>query len=301
MACTSLQPCSAETGSSIGTAFAAVLALMVGLASAPSQSQEIDYDRVIGRADQQRMLLEKMSKESILIALQVDAESHLKELKSAHALFNHIRVGLRQGNVTLGLPPTTNSGILDKLSLVDDLWPLFDNTVRKSVESGIVGRTEIDALAEISQPLREALDDTVEAYRAEAAKRQLHSLRFAVISTASQQRAMTQRMAKEFFLIAYGHEARKNKSRLKKSAALFARSLQALQKGDPEQKLIAPPSPSIRRQLEQVDSLWGQFKRLIGAAVTGDPPSQDEILKMSTLNAELLDALEETVSLYRAL
>lgn len=301
VAVSSVQSRSAKSGSPTHIALAALLALLLGLASTSSRSQQVDYDHVINRADQQRMLLEKMSKESILVALQVDAESHLQELGRAHALFNNVRIGLREGDTTLGLPATTNSDILAKLSLVDALWPLFDNAVRRGVESGALGRTEIDALAEMGPPLQEALEDITDAYRAEAVKRQLHSLRFATISAASHQRTLTQQMAKEFFLIAYGHELRKNRSRLKKSATLFARALQALQEGDQEQKLIAPPTLEIRHQLEQVGLLWNQFKPLVGAAVTGDPPNENEILKMSELNAELLDALEEAVILYRKL
>lgn len=301
MAARSLQSCSAGIGPLTRIALVLMLALVLGLVSTPSRSQQVDYDRVIKRAEQQRMLLEKMSKESILVAMEVDPDDHLKELKRAHALFNHIRVGLREGNATLGLPPTKNSDILTKLSLVDALWPLFDNTVRRGVESGAVGRTEIDALAEMSQPLREALDDTVKAYRAEASKQQLHSLRSTTINMAIQESTLTQRIAKEFLLIAYSHEVRKNRSRLKKSATLFGRSLEALQKGDRGQKIIAPPTTGIRRQLEEAGSLWSQFKPLIGAAMTGDPPSRDEILKMSELNTELLDVLEEVATLYREL
>ena len=283
----------------VAPALAALLVLC--LLSSPGRSEQVDYDRVIDRADQQRLLLEMMSTESILVALEVDAESHLKKLKRTHRLFNEVRVGLREGNAALGLPPAESSEVLDKLSLVDSLWPLFDNTVRKSVGAGKVGRTEIDALAEMSQPLEEALEDTVEAYGLEVNRQQLHSMRFTLISVASHQRTLTQRMAKQFLLIAYGHEARKNKSRLKKTASRFARSLRALQIGDQDQRLIAPPTEDIQAQLEQVNRLWLDFERLIREAVKGDPPNRREIQRLDELNSDLLAALEQTVTLYRKL
>ena len=127
------------------------------------------------------------------------------------------------------------------------------------------------------------------------------AVRFTLISVASHQRTLTQRMAKQFLLIAYGHEARKNKSRLKKTASRFARSLRALRSGDQEQRLIAPPTEDIRAQLKQVDRLWFEFERLIREAVKGDPPNRKEIRRLDELNSDLLAALEQTVALYRKL
>lgn len=292
---------SARIGRSPGVVLAAALFCAAGLVAAPSQAQEVDYGHVIDLVEKQGMLVEKMSKESLLIALQVDAESRLADLKDSHELFNSVRSGLRDGNPGLGLPPATNPDILDRLARVDDLWPLFDGAIRTSLRSGAVGRGEVDSLAELNQPLQEALGGAVDAYVAEATSHQLRSMLETAISTASRQRLLSQRMAKEFLLIAYRHEARKNRSRLKKSTNLFDQAMKDLLQGDTQQRLIAPPTQEIRFQLEAVSQVWRQIRPLMMAATAGDVPSKDEILKAAELDVKLLEAVNQAVTAYMAL
>lgn len=292
---------SAKISRSLGVVFTTVLFATAGLEIAPSEAQEIDYGHVIGLVEKQSMLVEKMSKESVLLALQVGSESHLADLKDSHELFNGIQAGLRGGDASLGLPPTDDPAILSRLALVSDLWPLFDGAIRTALQKRAVGRGEIDTLAELNEPLLEALGGTAEAYAAEAGSHQLHSMLGMTIGTASRQRLLSQRMAKEFFLIAYRHEAKRNRSRLKKSIDLFDQAMKDLFQGNPQQRLIAPPTQDIRSQLEAADQIWRQIKPLMRPALAGDVPSKDEIQKVAVLNVKLLEAVEQALKLYMAL
>lgn len=281
--------------------FAATLSLTGSLGGAPARSQQIEFDHVVEQAERQRMLLEKMSKESVLLALQINPVEYLAELKKSQERFNAVRLGLRDGDPALGLPTATNQEVSRRLSLVDDLWPMFDDTVRTGIQSGAFGRTEIDTLAEMGRPLLEALDDAVEAYTAQAVASQLYSLRSTAVGFIGRQRTLTQKMAKEFFLISYRHEARRNKSSLKKSMARFGESMDALLRGDNQQKLIAPPNSEIRRQLQLANAIWQDFRTSVETAMNGKTPGREEILRVSELNMKLLEVLEEAVNLYKVL
>lgn len=285
----------------IGVAMLAAIICATGLQIAPTQAQEIDYGHVTDLVERQGMLVEKMSKESLLIALDSNGANRLAALRNSHELFNQVQTGLREGHTGLGLPAATNPLILDRLAVVEDLWPLFDGAIRTALRSGVVGRSEIDTLAELNGPLAEALGSAAEAYKAEATGSQLHSVLGQVLSTVSQQRLLSQRIAKQFLLVAYNHETRKNKSRLRKATKQFDQSMMDLLQGRPQQKLIAPPTVEIRSRLDAANRLWIQMKPLIAPAISGGSPSPDQILMVASLNEKLLEALNQVLKLYMAL
>ena len=151
------------------------------------------------------------------------------------------------------------------------------------------------------QPILDALAGAADAYVAEANSRQLHSMLAITIGTASRQRLLSQRMAKEFFLIAYRHQVRRNTSRLKESTELFDQSMNALIQGSPQERLIAPPTLEIRSQLEAARQVWVQIKPLMEPALVGNVPNEDEIVKVADLTADLLEAIGQALTLYMAL
>lgn len=284
-----------------GVAMPAAMICTAGLQIAPAHAQETDYGQVIDLVESQGMLVEKMSKESVLIALQVDASGRVRDLKNSHDLFSDIQAGHRDGNARLRMSPTKNPVVLDRLALVDSLWPLFDGAIRTALTSGAVGRGEIDTLTEMSQPIVDALGGAADAYLAEASSQQLRSMLAITISAASRQRLLSQRMAKEFFLIAYRHQDRKNRSRLKKSTEQFDRFMKALIKGSPQERLIAPPTVEIRSQLETANQVWHRIKPLMEPTLVGSVPDKDEIQKVADLSGDLLAAISQALTLYGAL
>lgn len=281
-------------------ALAGAITLAIGLGPTAVPAQKADHNRRINLIDRQGMLLEKMSKETLLIALKVDTPKHLKELKRTRDQFDQTLLGLRNGDANLGLAPAEGPALLDLLTQIEGLWPYFDDEIRGSLTSGAAGRPQIDALAEFSTPLFEAIDGATDLFLEQAAGGQLRSMLPIAIHVSSRQSMLTQRMMKEFLLIAYQYEARKNRKRLKKSAAFFGRSLEALIRGDLPQKLMSPPNNEIKLQLDKVDRLWREFQPLIGVAGNGGKPSRDEILRATDLNTRLLLAMDKAVSLYES-
>ena len=284
-----------------GVAMPAVMICAAGLQIAPAHAQEINYGQVVDLVERQAMLIEKMSKESLLIALDSKGANRLATLQHSHELFSKVQTGLREGNRGLGLPAATNPHILDRLALVDSLWPLFDGAIRSALATGAVGRGEIDTLTEMSQPIVDALGGAADAYLAESNSQQLRSMLETTISAASRQRLLSQRMAKEFFLIAYRHQDRKNRSHLKKSTELFDQSMKTLMQGSPQERQIAPPTLEIRSQLEAAHLVWIRLKPLMEPALAGNVPNEDEIVEVADLTVDLLEAMNQALTLYMAL
>ena len=87
----------------------------------PVLAADVDYSRVINLAGKQRMLTQKMSKEVGLVALEVDTAANLGNLKATHDLFDKTLKGLRNGDDSLGFPPTKKPKLVECL---DSRWPL---------------------------------------------------------------------------------------------------------------------------------------------------------------------------------
>ncbi len=269
--------------------------------SVVAEAQKVDYRRSINLADNQVMLMQKMSKEVLLAALGVDLERNLDQLETTQALFDRTLWGLRDGDPGLRLPVTQVPGILQYLTQVEDLWPPYDDAIRQGVRIGKVERKMVDALAKVEPPLFEAMNLATKAYVDEATKVQMHGFLAVAINLAGRQRMLSQKMTKEFLLIAYDYNVEANRARLAESIALFDQTLAGLINGDPERRLIRPPKPEITSQLFKVEGLWRDFLLAVDSAARGGKPSRPEIERVARLNLPLLQEMNLAVSLYEAL
>ena len=76
----------------------------------------------INLAGKQRMLTQKMSKETLLIAKGIDADGNQANLGKTAALFDKALTGLSAGDASLSLPETIDPAILKQLEVVKTLW-----------------------------------------------------------------------------------------------------------------------------------------------------------------------------------
>ena len=80
---------------------------------------------VINLSGRQRMLTQKMTKEYLLTALDIDRDANRRNLKNTMTLFDRTLRGLLDGDDAQGLPPTTNPAIRAQLQKVMKLWAGF--------------------------------------------------------------------------------------------------------------------------------------------------------------------------------
>ncbi|MDH3792543.1 MAG: type IV pili methyl-accepting chemotaxis transducer N-terminal domain-containing protein, partial [Rhodospirillales bacterium] len=203
---------------------------------------EYDLKRTISLAQGQAVLAEKMSKELVLVALEVDTERNLKNLESSRALFERTLKGLRDGDAGLGLPRSTSRDFIDNLGKAGELWLVYDAAIRTSFASGRITADQVGTVADLTAPITAAMDSAVAVLESETSEGRLVSLLDATIELAGRQRLLTQKMSREFLLIAYGHEVDKNRRQLKESIAQFDRTLDGLISGNTELRLVPAPS-----------------------------------------------------------
>lgn len=277
-----------------------VLSSVAFLDSAPAQ-QEMSRHRMISLVESQNMLAQKMSKELVLVALDIDKNRNLRDLESSRAMFERTLKALRDGDSELGSPGSRNPDFLEGLGRVGELWLLYEATIRKSTKSRATTADQVGTIADLTGPMSDAVEQAVEILHEEARRKQLISMLDTTIELLSHQASLTQQMSKEFLLIAYGHEADKNRKALKDSMALFDQTLDGLLNGNPEQQLLPAPNAEITAQLRMVARMWDEFRPLLSVGTRGSGIDRDSITKVAELNGPLLDAINEAMAMYEAL
>jgi len=118
-----------------------------------------------------------------------------------------------------------------------------------------------------------------------------------VINLAGKQRMLTQKMSKEALFIAKGINVKANTEALKKTEALFDKTLKGLVDGDNELKLPKTTDKEILAQLKKVSELWASMKKSIDVVVGGkaDKKALEAIAKE---NLPLLKNMNQAVQMY---
>ncbi len=120
------------------------------------------------------------------------------------------------------------------------------------------------------------------------------------INLAGRQRMLTQKMSKEVFLIAKGIDKAENLKNLKKTMALFDRTLKGLINGDKKLGLAKTKDKKIVAQLKKVQKMWNQFKKYVAKAAKGKIDKK-LLLEVAKRNIPLLKEMNKAVKMYEAL
>ena len=244
----------------------------------------------INLSGRQRMLTQKMSKEALLVALGVEPERNRENLKATAALFERTLIGLKKGDKELGLAPAPNDDIARQLDVVMKLWKAFKPLVMQ-VAAGKTDRKLLDAIAEKNLPLLREMNKAVKLFE-KAAGTDTTELAVA-INLAGRQRMLTQKMTKEYLLIALGIAPERNRASLQETMALFDRTLKGLLDGDPRQGLPGTKDGKIRAQLQKVMTLWRAFRPLLGRK-----PTPENLRAVAKSNLPLLAEMNRAVKMY---
>lgn len=260
------------------------------------------YGVVLNLSGKQRMLTQKMTKEILLIALGIASDNNMANLRATSELFDRTLNGLRDGDQGLRLPPTSSKRILRQLRKVAEIWNDYRLVVDKILATGSVSKTQVALVAEKNLPLLKNMNKCVKLYEKDASSSGLKAdPGLAVtINLSGKQRMLTQKMSKEFLLIAYGHDVDGNKLNLLETYTLFERTLNGLRDGDATLDLPGTQNPAIREQLDVVQNLWESFKPHVvtGANMKTAAIARSQVEALAGANLPLLKAMNKAVGMY---
>ena len=270
--------------------------LVVALCWQTFALQAAEYNRAINLAGKQRMLTQKMSKEALLIALEIDKENNLANLKKTRDLFDKTLKGLADGDKDLGLAKTKKPKIRKQLKKIGKLWKGFDAAVSNIISQGSVSKSDVETIAKLNLPLLKQMNKGVKFYESAAAGSGVNQALAKAINLSGRQRMLTQKMSKEFYLVAYGHQADANKADLAKTVGLFDKTLNGLIDGDAQVGLSPAPSAELKAQLNKVKSMWGSFRKNVEAG-----PTDSSKQEVATNNLPLLKEMNKAVQMFEKL
>lgn len=280
----------------------ALLALP-GVAAAPALAADVAADgkRKINLAGRQRMLSQRMAKAACFAAIGLDVDAHLRMMREAHALFDRTLAGLRDGDPGQGIQfPERNGKVLAGLATVEGLWAEYGAAIAEAAASGAVSDAQLETIAALNLPVLAEMNATVKlTERAYGASDVPLGLAIA-LNISGRQRMLTQKMSKEFCLIARGHEVETNRAALGKTVALFDASLEALRFGAPDVGIRPPQGQALIDKLAEVQALWDGLEPVFLAVAEGGEPDPMALVEVSQDNNTLLVTMNEAVFLFES-
>lgn len=105
-------------------------------------------------------------------------------------------------------------------------------------------------------------------------------------------------MSKEALFVALGINKSQNLSNLKKTTALFDKTLKGLRSGDAELGLPATESGRILRQLDKIDGLWSEYSAVMNTIASSGSVSEEQVAFISGNSLPLLKEMNKAVGLY---
>mmetsp|Transcript_56523 Transcript_56523/g.103326 ORF Transcript_56523/g.103326 Transcript_56523/m.103326 type:complete len:295 (-) Transcript_56523:111-995(-) len=124
---------------------------------------------VVNIAGRQRMLSQRMSKEALLVGLNVNKAATLTSLNATRNLFDTSHVGLRDGSTALNLPATSNTCILKQLTTVASIWSQFEPLIAAIISSEAATDAQLTEIATLNPDLLREANNAVTMYVKDAA------------------------------------------------------------------------------------------------------------------------------------
>jgi hypothetical protein len=297
--------------SSLGAFAVLALVTMTGPASAAPEDGNLSEKAVkaaIHYAVELSAQAQKMNLAFLFLAVGVEPERNVEEIRESRAFFRQMLEGFREGDSILGIPALTGPENLELIAAIERVWPLFDAALVKGAnleeptgEQQELTGEQVESIVALKVPLLKATTDLANSLKAEAAAGNLYSMLALGTELSEEQHLLLEQMSTEFMLVAYGHQVESNRKKLTEDYKKFELALDALINGNNQLRILPAPTPEIRAQLMTVRRLWVQFAQPLENAALGALPDRQAIEHVAAGVEDLADNVEEVVRLMEAL
>jgi len=246
------------------------------LAASPAQAQTSN-NRSFMLAERQLLLIERMTNSALFAALGIDASSGLNSIHWSRDRFDRMQRDLREGDPNVGLSPTTEPKILEKLDSADARWRQYAAIFGKIVKSGKVSQAQVRALTASHGNTVEALNQMVDSYEYFVFGGRHHSILTSTINGTGQLRASTQLVLRCLMTTAYHEYPTQEREMLAQATKNFDRTMNGLLHGDTERRLLPAATQEIKGELMKVFAMWKEVRPILQAAATGRAVTKKQI------------------------
>ncbi|MEM0928520.1 MAG: type IV pili methyl-accepting chemotaxis transducer N-terminal domain-containing protein [Pseudomonadota bacterium] len=270
--------------------------LMFSAAPVTAAEEVSDAKTRINLAGRQRMLSQKMAKATCFGLVERGNYEHLTELSDARETFDLTLAALVEGNSGLSLYAEKHDTIVEALADVRDLWSPFREAVVDILDSGRVRGSHLDVVDGANMPVLVRMNETVgliaTTYSSDG---DVDPIRGQTINVAGRQRMLSQKMAKEFCLIAAGIDEDANRTALQATMTQFETALASLIAGTDG---LETPNPAIGSRLERVGKIYDRAKEAYTNTLLGEAPTVDELGTVANQSNRILREMNQIVFAY---
>jgi hypothetical protein len=256
---------------------AGLFALVILLLAASPAAAIWQNNRPFTLAERQLLLIERMTNSALLAALGIDASSGLRSIHWSRDRFAHMQTDLRAGNPYIGLSPTTEPKILERLEQADQRWRRYDTIFAKIVASGKVSESQMEALVANHAPMIEALKELVDSYGYFIYGGRYHSILSSTINGTGRLRAGTQLVLRRLMMAAYHEYATEQRDLLAQATKDFEATINGLIEGDPERRLLPAATREIKGELLKAFEMWTEIRPILEQAAAGIAVTNQQI------------------------
>ncbi len=219
----------------------------------------------INLSGKQRMLTQKMTKESFLIHDNINKQENIAKLKESSQLFDKTLKGLIQGDDDLKLVKVDDPKIQAQLKKVQALWEPFYKEINNVINQKATPKS-YQLLEEQNLPLLQEMNQAVALYTQQSKNNSKLTLAND-INLAGKQRMLTQKMGKDLLFIHNKIKTATYQKDFKDSRILFSETLDGLFDGSEKLNLKGTKLPKIRKQLTVVKSMWQAEQPILDKAL----------------------------------
>lgn len=109
--------------------------------------------------------------------------------------------------------------------------------------------------------------------------------------TAAKARMLSQKIAKEYFLVAADVDATNNRTNLLNSINEFEATFGVLQNGEASSNTPKFANGEIQGQFDKVNSLWNEFKPVVLGVANGGTPARNTFNNVDVTSTQILETL----------
>eukprot|EP00929_Paragymnodinium_shiwhaense_P122713 TRINITY_DN9570_c0_g2_i2.p1 TRINITY_DN9570_c0_g2~~TRINITY_DN9570_c0_g2_i2.p1 ORF type:complete len:1321 (+),score=343.38 TRINITY_DN9570_c0_g2_i2:87-4049(+) len=254
-------------------------------------------------AGRQRMLTQRMTKEALLIGLDIDREANLQNLENTMQLFSDSHSGLLRGSTFVGLPKLTSMCALWQMRIVSDLWNNFKPVVEDILDVRGASEEVLEALAETNLPLLVEMNKAVGIMaNGDTSCSPKEGIDYAgwasLINGGGKQRMMGQKASRLFFQVAKGVKIADSRVTLSTTMSTGSDSLRQLIEGSVALNIPAPPTQEIASKLVGLWDSWEKLSAMLTSNTNSGSVSKKVIHRVAVLSREALHSMNEAVEMY---
>jgi hypothetical protein len=277
---------------------AAMVSVVLVMLAAPPAEAAWNNTQPFTLAERQLLLMERMTNSALFAALGVDASPGLKSIHWSRDRFDRMLADLRKGNPHIGLSPTTEGEILEKLDLADSRWRQYDSLFGEIVASGKASQRDILELARTHATAMDALKQMVDSYGFFVYGGRYHSILTSTINGTGRLRAGTQRVLRSLMMAVFSEYAEAERAQLAEATNEFHETIDGLINGNIERRLLPAANREIRSELLKVQLMWNEVRPVLDSAVAGRAVTKEDIVAVAKSANEMAVPLTMALIMY---